>query len=179
MNIKETHFLSKICGDKLYAKLFDIKDFKSGGYFMKRSFNESMSIQEALRALRELNRKSNHTIIESINTTWSDIQNQIALERHDGINPFYDESTAGDYVLQLMGKAEDELDLSVVPSVQGGYGDIYIHLGDSHINNSTIGPIDFTDFSNEIIDLVVEANNETDFINDYKEDILAHIGAAN
>lgn len=113
-------------------------------------------------------------ISEDKSLNWLDVQNQIAIERDD-INPFYDESAAGDYILELVGKIERDLDLSVVPSVQGDYGDVYIHLGDSHTNSGVpIGPIDFTDFSNELIDLVLEADSENDFINSYKENILAY-----
>ncbi len=112
---------------------------------------------------------------EAKSFTWLGVQNRIAIER-DKINPFHDESAAGDYILELVGKIERDLDLSVVPSVQGGYGDVYIHLGDSHTNSGVpIGPINFTNFSNELMDLVLEADSENEFINNYRENILAYI----
>lgn len=116
-----------------------------------------------------------NNINENNSSHWLDIQNQIAIERDD-INPFYDESAAGDYILELMGKVEAELDVEVVPSVQGGYGDVYIHLGDTYDNGGEpVGPFNFTKFSDEMIDLVLEADTEKAFIDAYKEDILAYI----
>ena len=115
-------------------------------------------------------------IVESVETSWLEIQNKIALEQQEGINPFYDESAAGDYIYELMGKVETELDMEVVPSVQSGEGDVYIHLGSSYDNtNSTIGPINFTTFCNELIDLVLEADTQNEFIRSYKENISAYL----
>ena len=115
-------------------------------------------------------------IVESVETSWLEIQNKIALEQQEGINPFYDESAAGDYIYELMGKVETELDIEVLPSVQGGVGDVYIHLGSSYDNvDSPVGPINFTTFCNELIDLVLEADNQNEFIRSYKENISAYL----
>lgn len=115
-------------------------------------------------------------LTESLSLSWLDVQNQIALEQQEGINPFYDESAAGNYVLELMGKVETELDVEVVSSVQGGYGDVYIHLGDTYADSEEpIGPFNFTEFSNEMINLVLEADTESAFIDTYRKDILAYI----
>lgn len=146
-------------------------DIHSGGsvYEQLNKIDDSKSLNERgnVKNQRKLNEKRSFT--------WLDVQNQIAIERND-INPFYDESAAGDYILELLGKIERDLDLSVVSSVQGGNGDVYIHLGDSHTNSGVpIGPINFTDFSDELIDLVLESDSENDFINNYEENILAYI----
>lgn len=158
-------------------------DFQAGESYIKSNNFEgflelckdsfTVVTEESLTEAAKITTKSMH---ENNSSHWLNIQNQIALEHQDGINPFYDESTAGDYVLELMGDVENELDVSVVPSVQGGHGDVYIHLGDRHANSGyPIGPIDFTEFSNQMIDLILEADSENDFINDYTENILAYI----
>lgn len=148
-------------------------------------YREASSIEKCKKIVQKyhpygfkwiLDTNKSQNVIESLTSSWIDIQNQIALEREDGINPLYDDSTAGDYVLELMGKIEKELDVEVVPSVQGGYGDVYIHLGDSHANAGyPIGPINFTEFSNQMINLVLEADTESDFIDNYRAEILAYM----
>ena len=131
---------------------------------MRNDIKKGISISEALTMLNE----------DVSKMSWEDIQNKIALEKHAGINPLYEDSAAGDYIYQLMGKVETDLGLEVLPSVQGGYGDVYIHAGDPKPNS--IGPINFTDFCNEVIDLVLEASTEEEFINNYRENILAYLG---
>ena len=124
---------------------------------------------------RQLNSKEEQ-LTESMSFSWLDVQNQIALEQQEGKNPFYDDSVAGNYVLELMGKVEKELNVEVVPSVQGGYGNVFIHVGNVlDKSEKIIDSIDFNKFSSDMINLVLEADTENEFVNNYRAEILSYI----
>ena len=74
------------------------------------------------------------------------------------------------------GKVEKELNVEVVPSVQSGYGDVFIHVGNVlDKSEKIIDPINFNKFSSDMINLVLEADTENEFVDNYRAEILAYI----
>ena len=128
---------------------------------------------ESVRSLAVNNRNNPNASHSKPNkqSSWKSILSQINEEIEE-IDPLYEQTEAGSYILSLCEEVEESLNYYVEPSVQGGMGGVWIY-DEANDNNVIVENYDFEDFDNEIIDLALNSKNKTDFKKKYKEYLLS------
>lgn len=109
--------------------------------------------------------------------SWKSLRSELKKQIYEGQDPLYEETQAGMSLLNICTEVEDELDLFVEPSVQGGYGKIFIYnktSGDRLPDSESEG-IDFNEFNIKILKEAEKSTTENKFKSWYKSYLKALI----
>lgn len=104
-------------------------------------------------------------------SSWQLILDQLNDEIEE-IDPLYEQTEVGSYILSLCNAVEESLNYYVEPSVQAGMGGVWIY-DEANDNNVIVEDYDFDTFNTEIIELALNSKNKTDFKKKYKEYLLS------
>lgn len=90
----------------------------------------------------------------------------------NGIDPIYEQTYAGEIVEDLARMVEEEMHLYVEPSIQAGFGGVWIY--DNNTHKTLVQNLDYFDWGSYLIDAVLEADNEAEALQNIRK-TYAHI----
>jgi len=101
---------------------------------------------------------------------WAIIKDNLSIED----DPLYYGTESGEYIISVCTKVEKSLNLYVEPSVQAGTGSVWIY-DESNNDKCVLSGYDYMTFNDNILDLVFQSKNVTEFKSAYKEYLLSII----
>lgn len=109
---------------------------------------------------------SKKVVKASSGSKFDEMKEQLNSEWQDGLNPLDERTDAGQYVINLSVEIEDELGIFSEPSIQGGFGGVWLY---DELGNEVASNIDYQDFNEKLIDCVLSSSNEQEAKNKMKE----------
>lgn len=109
------------------------------------------------------------------NSSWRSLTNTLLNEAEDGIDSLYELTDAGEKLDNIQREVEDSLKLDLEPSIQAGYGGIWIY--DSTDDSILVCNYDYQTFNENVINLAISSKNKTDFkkkYSTYLKDVIAN-----
>ena len=106
-----------------------------------------------------------HNKITASTDDWQSILVQLEDESGFG-DPLYEQSPAGEKLLELCYEVDRDMPFWLEPSVQAGQGGIWIY--DNETNETIASNIDYQDFNYHVLDLAFESSSSDDFKKRYK-----------
>ena len=97
---------------------------------------------------------------------WQSFLNELGKECEEYSDPLYEQSPAGEQLLELCYEVEREMPFWLEPSVQAGQGGIWIY--DNETDETLADNIDYEDFNYEVVDMAFESDSADDFKQRYK-----------
>lgn len=112
-------------------------------------------------------RRSVRRYVSGSTTDWSAIQEQLSADYEDYNDPFYEMTSATDYIDGLCKAVESAMNLFIEPSIQGGSGGVWIMKADT--GDELVSNYDYTTFNDAIGDIVFEVSSAEEFKRRYRE----------
>ena len=133
---------------------------------MKIHVKTSSKNKYAVRSLFASEIKS-ATNTEEISNKWSELQSKLRDELEEYVNPLYEQADGAYELEQLMFEVEHDKGLLLEPSIQLGYGGIWIY--DDKSWEILAEGVDYSSFCEHAIDLALESKDEITFKNKYSK----------
>lgn len=142
---------------------------ETGDYNLRKVHHEDSYPERAEeRALQEAEERAR---VEELKNkpkrkTWAYIVKELIDEFEYGGDPLYEDTEAGEYILEICHTVEEKSGVWLEPSVQAGSG--IIDINDSE-TDETLSTVDFQEFDLEVAGLASESKNKTEFSKKYKK----------
>lgn len=97
---------------------------------------------------------------ETSNMSWKSLRSGLLKEMNNGVDPLYEETKYGSRLLQVCSDVENHLGLLLEPSVQGGWGSIFVYDKNTE---DLISEIDFERYNETILNNATNTYTEQAF----------------
>lgn len=106
-------------------------------------------------------------IIASLISDFEDFKRKLESDLDSDISPIYEQTYAGEMVEDLARKVEEEMHLYVEPSIQAGFGGVWIY--DSNTDEILVEDLDYSDWEGYLIDAVFGADSKTEALQNIRK----------
>lgn len=90
-----------------------------------------------------------------------------AIDSYDGtVDVLYEETPEGEYIEDLMVPVQSELNVELIPSIQGGIGSMDIYDANT---DELITSVDYSEFNDDVVNAFMTVDTDDEFKSDYKD----------
>lgn len=111
-------------------------------------------------------------ILNESNSKWSAVLKELENDLED-CDPLYEQTSAGEVITDLMVEVEEKLGIWLEPSVQAGFGGIWVYSTDD--DHEVAGNIDYETFNQDVCDIALSSKSPKQFMESYKNYVLNQI----
>lgn len=124
-------------------------------------------IREVNEALGLYDIDSSTKVVKASNISKFDsMKEQLNSEWRTGLDPLDERTDAGEYVIDLSLEVEKDLGIFSEPSIQGGFGGVWLYNESYH---KLAADVDYQDFNETLINCVLSSSNEQEAKNKMKK----------
>lgn len=157
----------------LYSK------YKGSGYYLASNPNTPLDLLEeilndkydsdttkaAKQAIKQRTRKD--TSKSTRKSPWMSLVHKLQSELEEGIDPLYEQTSAGAELDTVCRSVEDKLGVYLEPSIQGGVGGVWIYSKED--DSTFVENYDYQDYNDEVINIALNSKTKREFQTKYKQ----------
>lgn len=157
----------------LYAK------YKGSGYYLALNPNTPLDLLEEIlndkydsdttkAAKQAIKQRTGKDTSKSIRKSpWMSLMNKLQSELEEGIDPLYEQTSVGEELDTVCRSVEDKLGVYLEPSIQGGFGGIWIYSKED--DSTLVENYDYQDYNDEVINIALNSKTKREFQTNYKQ----------